>query len=300
MGIPSRPFAVTLVSFPMKLLGCNALVTGGTQGLGRAIVEAFLAEGASVTFCARTASDVAAAAAALKGRLRPGQAVQGVVADVAEPAAVAALFARAAQLGPLHIVVSNAAIHGPIGPTESVDFDAWNRVWQVNVTGTLLVCQHAVCAMKSTGGGRIVVVSGGGAAAPRPSFAAYAATKAAVVRLTETLAEEVRPHGIAVNALAPGLLRTRLAEEVIEAGAAKAGAEADEVRTALAEPESGRPDRAVALCVFLAADAPDALTGRLLSAPWDPWETLADPGSALARDAYTLRRIVPGADGRAG
>jgi 3-oxoacyl-[acyl-carrier protein] reductase len=277
----------------MKLHGRNAVVTGGTQGLGRVIVEAFLAEGANVTFCARTAGDVAAAEAALRKMLRPDQRVQGVVCDVSEASAVAALFERAAQFGPLHIVVSNAAIHGPIGPTETVDLDAWNRTWRVNVTGTLLVCQHAVCAMKAAGGGRIVVVSGGGAAAPRPQFAAYAATKAAVVRLAETLAAEVRPHGIAVNAIAPGLLRTRLSEEVVAAGAVQAGAEAEQVRAKLADPGSGSPARAAALCVFLAGAAPLSLTGRLLSAPWDPWETLAGPGCTLGDDDYTLRRIVP-------
>lgn len=279
----------------MKLLGRNAIVTGGTQGLGHAIVEAFLAEGANVTFCARTADDVTAAEAALRRTLLPGQRVQGVVCDVAEASAVAALFERAAQLGPLHVVVSNAAIHGPIGPTESVDVDVWNRAWQVNVTGTLLVCQHAVRSMRQSGGGRIIVVSGGGAASPRPLFAAYAATKAAVVRLAETLAAEVRPHGIAVNAIAPGLLRTRLADEVVAAGAAQAGPEAEQVRAKLTDPGTGNPARAAALCVFLASDAPLTLTGRLLSAPWDPWETLAEPGSELGDDDYTLRRIVPGA-----
>ncbi len=277
----------------MKLQGRNTLVTGGTQGLGRAIVEAFLAEGANVTFCARTASEVTTAEAALRTRARPGQTVQGIACDVADAAAVAALFERAASLGPLHVAVSNAAIHGPIGATETIDVEGWERAWRINVTGTLLVCQHAVRAMKRAGGGRIITISGGGAASPRPNFATYAATKAAVVRLTETLAEEVRPHGIAVNAVAPGTLRSRLAEEILAAGEERAGVEAEALRAALVGDADVTPTRAAALCVFLASPESEGITGKLLSARWDPWENLARFRAELASDVYTLRRIVP-------
>lgn len=277
----------------MKLQGRNTLVTGGTQGLGRAIVEAFLAEGANVTFCARTAGEVTATEAALRQTVRPGQVVRGVVCDVTDAAAVAALFEEAARLGPLYIAVSNAAIHGPIGPVETLDVEAWTHAWQVNVTGTLRICQHAVRAMKRTGGGRIITLSGGGAASPRPCFAAYAASKAAVVRLTETLAEEVRPHGIAVNAVAPGLVRTRLAEDVLAAGVERAGPEAETLRAALGGDADVSPARAAALCVFLASPESEGITGKLLSARWDPWEHLARFRAELHGDVYTLRRIVP-------
>lgn len=276
-----------------RLAGRNALVTGGTQGLGRAIVEAFLDEGASVIFCARTAGDVVSTEVELAARLRPGQVLEGVVCDVGDPAAVAALFVRTAEHGPLHVVVSNAAVHGPIGPTETVDVEAWNQAFQVNVTGTLLVCQHAVRAMKASGGGRIVTISGGGATAPRPNFTAYAAGKAAVVRLTETLAAEVAPYGIAVNAIAPGILRTRLAAEILSAGPERAGAEVETLRAALADDEAVDPGRAAALCVYLAGKESEGITGKLLSARWDPWENLARFRAELEGDVYTLRRIVP-------
>src|SRR4051812_48194104 len=100
----------------MKLSGRNTLITGGSQGFGRHLVEAFLAEGAHVTFCARTAADVEQARAALASTLRPGQQLSGVTCDVADPVSVAALFARTAEMGPLHAVVNNAGIYGPIGP----------------------------------------------------------------------------------------------------------------------------------------------------------------------------------------
>lgn len=277
----------------MKLSGRNTLVTGGTQGFGRHIVEAFLAEGAHVVFCARTAADVARAEAELRPALKPGQQLRAVACDVSDPASVAALFARAAELGPLHVVVNNAGIYGPIGPSEDLALADWNQAWQVNVTGTLLVCQQAVRAMKPQGRGKIITISGGGATNPMPRFAAYAATKAAVVRLTETLAEEYRADGIAVNAVAPGALRTRLTQQVLDAGPARAGADFFAKNKKWSEEGAVDPRLGAALCVFLASDAGNGITGKLISAQWDPWKE-PDKFRALATgDTYTLRRIVP-------
>ena len=277
----------------MKLSGRNTLITGGSQGLGRHLVEAFLAEGANVLFCARTAADVAQTEAALKPGLRPGQHFAGVVCDIADPASVAALFTRAAQFGPLHAVVNNAGIYGPIGPTEEVALAEWTQAWQVNVTGTLLVCQHAVRAMKPRGAGKIINISGGGATNPMPRFAAYAATKAAVVRLTETLAEEYRADHIDVNAVAPGALRTRLTEQVLAAGPEKAGAEFFAKNKKWSDEGAVDPKLGAALCVFLAGAESDGITGKLISAQWDPWKDPAKFRALATGDVYTLRRIVP-------
>ncbi|HWA24526.1 MAG TPA: SDR family oxidoreductase [Lacunisphaera sp.] len=277
----------------MKLSGRNTLVTGGSQGLGRVIVEAYLAEGANVVFCARTAADVARTHDELSPNLKPGQQLVGVACDVSDPAAVATLFARAARVGPLHVVVSNAGIYGPIGPTEEVTLADWNQAWQVNVTGTLLVCQHAARAMKRQGGGKIITISGGGATNPMPRFAAYAATKAAVVRLTETLAEEYRADRIDVNAVAPGALRTRLTQQVLAAGPEKAGAEFFARNKKWSDEGADDPQKGAALCVFLATTASDGITGKLISAKWDPWQDPARFRALATGDVYTLRRIVP-------
>jgi NAD(P)-dependent dehydrogenase (short-subunit alcohol dehydrogenase family) len=277
----------------MKLSGRNTLITGGSQGFGRHLVEAFLNEGANVVFCARTATDVEQTRAALAPGLKTGQQLIGVVCDIADAASVTALFARAAQLGPLHAIVNNAGIYGPIGPTEDVALADWTQAWQVNVTGTLLVCQHAIRAMKPRGGGKIINISGGGATNPMPRFVAYAATKAAVVRLTETLAEEYRADKIDVNAVAPGALRTRLTQQVLAAGPEKAGADFFAKNKKWADEGAVDPKLGAALCVWLASGDSDGVTGKLISAQWDPWKE-PEKFRALARgDVYTLRRIVP-------
>ncbi len=282
----------------MKLSGHNTLITGGSQGLGRHIVEAFLTEGANVVFCARTAADVGRTQTELAPRIKPGQQLIGLACDIADPAGVAAVFARAAQLGRLHAVVNNAGIYGPIGPTEDVTLADWNQAWQINVTGTLLVCQHAVRAMKPHRDGRIINVSGGGATNPMPRFAAYAATKAAVVRLTETLAEEYRDLGITVNAIAPGALRTRLTQQVLDAGPEKAGAAMYAKNKKWSEEGAVDPRLGAALCVYLASPASEGITGKLISAQWDPWRDLQKFRAELNSDIYTLRRIVPEDRGR--
>jgi len=277
----------------MKLSGKNTLITGGSQGLGRVIVEAFLAAGANVVFCARTAADVAATQSALTPRLKSGQQLVGLICDISDPASVAALFARVAQLGPLHAVVNNAGIYGPIGPTEDVALADWTQAWQVNVTGTLLVCQQAIRAMKPQRTGKIVTISGGGATNPMPRLVAYAATKAAVVRLTETLAEEYRADHIDINAVAPGALRTRMTAQVLAAGPEKAGAEFYAKNKKWSDEGAVDPKLAAALCVWLASSESDGITGKLISAQWDPWQDPARFRALATGDVYTLRRIVP-------
>jgi 3-oxoacyl-[acyl-carrier protein] reductase len=147
---------------------------------------------------------------------------------------------------------------------------------------------------RARGEGKIVNLSGGGATAPLPRISAYAASKAAVVRLTETLAEELRGTRIDVNAVAPGALNTRLLDEVIAAGPDKVGKVFYE-RALKQQSDGGAPlDKGAALCAFLLSSASDGISGRLLSALWDPWAELPERRAELmAGDIYTLRRIVP-------
>jgi 3-oxoacyl-[acyl-carrier protein] reductase len=153
--------------------------------------------------------------------------------------------------------------------------------------------------MKAQRRGKIIILSGGGATKPLPNLSAYAASKAAIVRFGETLAEETREFGIQVNSIAPGALNTRLLREVLDAGPEKMGHRFYE-QMEKQEREGGTPlSRGAALCVFLASSASDAITGRLIAAVWDPWETLDTKADELgSTDIYTLRRIIPEDRGR--
>jgi NAD(P)-dependent dehydrogenase (short-subunit alcohol dehydrogenase family) len=278
------------------LAGRGAIVTGASQGLGRAIAASFVEAGASVLLVARGEALLETARvelAALAGR--PGQRVEAMAADVSDAGACAAVAAHArARLPDLGILVNNAGIYGPIGRLEDVDWSAWVEAVRVNLFGTALMCRAVVPLFRARGGGKIVNLSGGGATSPLPRFSAYASAKAAVVRLTETLAEELRDARVDVNAIAPGALNTRLLDQVLLAGPEAAG-EAFYRRALRQREEGGAPlARGAALAVFLASPASDGITGRLLSAVWDDWASLAGRAADLAgTDLYTLRRVTP-------
>ena len=272
-----------------------ALITGANQGLGRAIARAFVEAGAPVLLTARDAARLEEVKRELQPLAAAGQGVHVRAADVSRPDDCAAAAEQARSLfGGVTVLVNNAGVYGPMGRLEEVDWNEWDEAIRVNLLGTALMCRAVLPLMRSRRSGKIVNLSGGGATQPLPRFSAYAASKAAVVRLTETLAEEVREDGIDVNAIAPGPLNTRLLDQVIGAGPDKVGREFH-ARAVKQRDEGGVPlEKGAALAVFLASARSDGITGRLLSAVWDDWQALAGRRDALQKgDVYTLRRIVP-------
>jgi NAD(P)-dependent dehydrogenase (short-subunit alcohol dehydrogenase family) len=268
-----------------------AIVTGGSRGLGREIARAYLEAGARVVITGR---DDAALAAAVDELGVAGE-VAARRADVAAEADCHAVVAWTEErFGPVSALVNNAGVYGPKGPIEEVDWAAWVEAVEINLFGTVLMCRAVLPGMRARGYGKIVNLSGGGATAPLPRFSAYAASKAAAVRLTETFAEELRGAGVDVNAIAPGALNTRMLDEVLDAGPERVGegfyAKAVQQRDSGGAP----PEKGAALAVFLASADSDGISGRLLSALWDDWAGLPAQREALmAGDVYTLRRIVP-------
>ena len=280
----------------LALSGRAAIITGASQGLGRAIATKFVEAGSSILITSRSAAALDDAQRELTPiAAASGCSVHARAADVADAAACAAVVREAVRLMPsLDILVNNAGIYGPIGPIETVDWEEWTRAVHINLFGTVLMCREMIPILRGRGYGKIINLSGGGATAPLPRFSAYAASKAAVVRLTETFAEELRDSRIDVNAIAPGALNTRLLDQVIEAGPDRAGAQFH--TRALKQQQDGGTALAqgAELAVFLASAASDGLTGRLLSAVWDDWRTLPQRLPQIAAtDIYTLRRIVP-------
>jgi NAD(P)-dependent dehydrogenase (short-subunit alcohol dehydrogenase family) len=278
-----------------SLAGRGAIITGASQGLGLTIAESYVRAGASVLLCARDGHTLAAAQQRVAALAHANQRVVALPADVANPSDAGRVVAIALQeLGALTILVNNAGVYGPKGTLETVDWAEWTRAIEINLFGSVLMCRAVLPHFKAQRYGKIVQLSGGGATNPLPQISAYAASKAAIVRLAETLAEEVRADRIDVNSIAPGALNTRLLDEVLEAGPERVGA-AFYARAVQQKEQGGAPlARGAELAVFLGAAASDGLTGKLISAIWDPWETLPTHGETLRRtDVYTLRRIVP-------
>jgi NAD(P)-dependent dehydrogenase (short-subunit alcohol dehydrogenase family) len=175
----------------------------------------------------------------------------------------------------------------------------WSEAIRINLAGAVLPCRAVLPEFKKRKKGKIILLSGGGATKPMPFVSAYAASKAAVVRFGETLAEEVRDFGIAVNAVAPGMLKTRLLDDIVNAGPEKVGQSYYDL--VMEQKAKGATPLALgaALCVYLASDKSTGITGKLLSALWDPWEKLEERLADIRdSDIYTLRRIVPGDRGK--
>ena len=277
----------------MKLKGINALITGGSQGLGKAIAGRFLVEGANAVLCARGEKELLATRDELAKQF-PSQKVLAKICDVSSETQVNELVAFALlELGPLHALVLNAGIYGPMGATESVSLEEWRRAMDINLYGVLLPCRAVIPHFKKSGHGKIVILSGGGATNPLPNISAYAASKAAVIRLMETLAEELKTFRVDVNAIAPGALATRLVDEVLAAGPEKVGAAFYEKNKQWKNKGATPLELGANLAVYLASAQSDGITGKLISAQWDPWEKLHELKGDLSGDIYTLRRIVP-------
>jgi 3-oxoacyl-[acyl-carrier protein] reductase len=282
------------------LAGRAAIITGANQGLGLEIARAYVRAGASVLLCARDAGKLDQAGAAATVLAVDGQRVETMPVDVSSEREVRALVDRAIRLfGRVHVLVNNAGVYGPFGTIEDVDWDEWIRALEININGSVLPCRHLLPHFKAHRYGKIVQLSGGGATGPLPRITAYAASKAAIVRFAESLALEVQEHGIDVNAIAPGALNTRMMAQLIAAGPESVGAAFYERMQRIAE-QGGTPlETGAALAVFLGSAASDGITGRLLSAVWDPWASLPGRREELSHsDIYTLRRIVPADRGK--
>lgn len=291
-----------LVHHPMhrQLEGRAALIAGASQGLGLEIAASYLQQGASVALCAREASTLEVARTCLQPLLGPSQQIVTRPCDISKPDQVREFVHLAIAAFPhLDILVNSAGVYGPKGSIEDNDWIDWVQTIEINLFGAVLLARALVPHLKQRGYGKIIQLSGGGATAPMPRLSAYATSKAAVVRFAETLALELAPHKVDVNCLAPGALNTRMLEEILAAGPDSVGA--DFYQRAVKQKETGGAglERGAQLAVFLASASSDGITGRLISAVWDPWEELPDRRAELeGSDIYTLRRIIPAERGK--
>lgn len=273
-----------------QLRGRVALITGGGQGIGRMLAVSLAELGVDIAVVARTLDDIRAtarAAQAVGARAEPLQADASVREEIEE-----AVDRAVRSFGRLDILIAAAGIYGPIGTVLDNDPAAWEQTIRINLMGTFYAIRAVLPVMIAQRRGKIVAFSGGGAVSPRPRFSAYATSKAAVVRLIETVAAEFADCGIDINVVAPGPVPTRLHEEVLRQAARAGEAEVRKAR-AITEGRSDAVDRLVGLVRFLVSDESDGLTGRLISAVWDDWETL---GARIAEirgtELYTMRRVT--------
>lgn len=277
------------------LAGRTAIITGASHGIGFEIALAYLKHGASLCICARDAKGLETAASVLRPYVVTGQRLIIETGDVSNEQDVARIVGAAAGAfsDRIDVLVNNAGVYGPIGLVEDLSWAEWMRTIEINLFGSVLMARAVIPFMKRARSGKIIQLSGGGATKPMARFTAYSASKAAVVRFAESLADEVQADGIDVNAVAPGALNTRFLDELLAAGPDKVGAAI--YKRSLEQKESGGApfERSVELSLFLASRASDGISGKLISALWDNWESFPEHRDELAAsDIYTLRRII--------
>jgi 3-oxoacyl-[acyl-carrier protein] reductase len=267
------------------------VITGASRGLGAYLANSFWGVGWNIALVAR---DHAALSQVCKDLpLRPDQSAVIFQCDLAQPAEVTALVKKiTGQLPRLDALINNAGIHGPIGPLVENNLTFWNEAFQVNLMAPVALCHGLVDFIANSGGGSIVNLSGGGATGPRPNFTAYASSKAALVRFSETLAQEVQVQNIRVNCIAPGAMKTMLLEEVVFSGKPIAGMPEFEIAKKVFTQGGAPMDKVADLALFLASDTSLGITGKLVSAVWDNWQEWPKHIEQLqVSDTYTLRRI---------
>lgn len=277
----------------MKLQNKTALITGAAGVIGSRIALFFAREGCELVLSDRSDEKLKEVKNNL---LSITTRVEIFSADVSKINDVKSLMQFAEEkFGKLDILVTAAGIYGEISAVEQCNAEKWMEAVEVNLFGTMLCVKFAMPMLKKSQQGKIVLFAGGGEG-PLPNFTSYACSKGGILRLNESLAQEVSSYNIDVNAMYPGLINSGFVQDLIKAGPEKAGEKKykEALNQVSGDAETISPDRAAQLALFLASSESNGLSGKLFAARWDKWaEFPKHLNEIMQSDIYTPRRIKP-------
>lgn len=264
----------------------SVLITGAGRGIGKRLALGFAAQGARVGLLARSKAELDLADLEIE---HTGGKSLRLRADVRHYEQIVTATERMrSHYGGVNVLICAAGIQGPIGPFAEANPKEWADAVSVNLTGAMHACRAVLPQMIERRSGKIIVLSGGGAEEPRPNFSAYAASKTALVRFAESLAEEVADSNVQVNCMNPGATYTSMTDEILRAGD-RAGwrevQEASHVRTN----GGASPDAQVELALFLASERSNHITGKLIHVD-DDWRRMEHAHLRIGN--FTLRRLA--------
>ena len=262
------------------------LITGAGRGIGKRLAMGFAAEGMRVGLLARSEAEIDLAKLEIE---QAGGTAMRLRADVRIPEEVANAVERMrSAYGGVDVLICAAGVQGPIGPFLSAKPRAWNETIETNLIGVANACRAALPPMIEKRSGKIILIAGGGSAYSRPNFTAYAASKTAVVRLGETLADEVRDYNVQVNTIAPGAAYSHMTDEILHAGEQRAGGKEIEDAENVRITGGIQPEKQVALALFLASERSNHISGKLIHVK-DEWQRYEK--DSMRPDLFTLRRV---------
>jgi NAD(P)-dependent dehydrogenase (short-subunit alcohol dehydrogenase family) len=267
----------------------SILITGASSGIGRALAQAFAGDGHRLFVCARREEPLAEIA-------REFPSIFFAKCDVAREADVNAFFAAVRErTASVDALVHCAGVIGPVGLLTEIESSDWFAAVQNNLFGAVLAAKAAVPLMKAEARPRILFFSGGGAFDPMPNLSAYGIAKAGIIRLAETLAVELAPRNIAVNAFAPGFIKTEIFKPLLAAGPKRGREQYDIVVDRISKWRDDDMKVPVECARFLLSDAAAKLTGKTISARHDPWgepEFAEHLGEIVASKLYATQRAA--------
>lgn len=263
----------------------GVLITGAGRGVGKRLAIGFATAGARVGLLARSKAELDLVNLEIEHAGGVSLRIRTDVRDYEQM--LAAIERMRVHYGGVDILICSAAIQGPIGALADCPPKAWAETMEINVLGVVNACKAVLPQMIQRRSGKIIVLSGGGATDSRPYFSAYAASKAAVIRLVETLADEVREHNVQVNAMGPGGTYTNMTDEILRAGD-RAGWKDRENAIQIRVTGGVSPDKQLKLASFLASERSNHVSGKLIHVN-DDWKRLEN--STVHPEIFTLRRI---------
>lgn len=274
-----------------SLLHCkNAVITGGARGIGLAIAEEFVKLGAKIIICSRTKSDIQKALLKLNEKEK---VAFGVICDVSKFDDCKKLIKfTQKKLGKIDILINNAGIYGPIGPFQKLNLIEWKKTFDINLMGMVHLSYLIIPLMEKSKRGKIINLCGAGVGGNKtmPRFSAYFTSKSAVNGFTEVIADELQEKNIQVNSISPGAVNTFLNEYLIRQGPKKSGREIYEQALKQKKERGISPQIAAKLVAYLASDEANHISGRLLSAKWNPPEKLKSIRN-FTQNLFRMRRI---------
>ncbi|MBV9504113.1 MAG: SDR family NAD(P)-dependent oxidoreductase [Acidobacteriia bacterium] len=269
-----------------SIKGKNVLITGASRGIGKRLALGFAAAGARVGLLARSQAELDLAKLEIE---QAGGSALRIRADVRDIEHLSAAVERMrAVFGGMDVLIAAAGVQGPIGRLLRTKPKAWNEALEINLIGTVNSCRAALPPMIEKRSGKIILVSGAGSLTARPNFSAYSASKTAIVRFAECLAEEVRDDNVQVNCFAPGNTYTHMTDEILHAGEELAGRKEIEEAERVRVTGGAAPEKQLQLAMFLASDSSNHISGKLIHVN-DDWKRLAQEN--MKAELYTLRRV---------